>query len=220
MIKAVLFDLDGTLVKSLDDLANAVNFSLSKYGFPIHETEKYKIFAGDGIPKMIERALPPENRDAKTHKKVLQCFFERYAEHCSDTSVAYDGVKELVSALKEKGIKVAVVTNKEQSLAKKVVFDIYGDVFDIVCGTGEGIPKKPDPTSTLLVMQNLSVTPQECIFIGDSGVDVLTGRSSGAVSVGVLWGYREKQEFIDSNAEYIISAPYELLGIIKEKNER
>lgn len=218
MIKAVLFDLDGTLVNSLDDLANSVNFVLEEFGFPTHNSEEFKFFVGDGIPKMIERALPPESRDNNTQKKAIEKFFERYSRHCSDLSTAYSGVKELVCALKEKGIKVAVITNKAQELAEKVIFDVYGNMFDIIFGKRDGIPSKPDPTSTLMVMEKLGVNPCECIFFGDSGVDVKTGVSAGAFSVGVLWGYRSAKELKDNGAKFIITKPEELFEIIEELN--
>lgn len=218
MIKAVLFDLDGTLVNSLVDLANSVNFALDKFGFETHKTEEFKYFVGDGIPKMIERALPVGNRDKDTIEKVKKVFFESYSVHFADNTAPYDGVKELVLALKEMGMKVAVVTNKAQEMADKVVTSAYGDVFDCVFGKREGIPSKPDPTATITVMNKLCVKPDECIFIGDSGVDVLTGVNSGAVPVGELWGYREEDELLNGGAKYIIGKPEELLSIIDEIN--
>ena len=216
MIKAVLFDLDGTLVNSLADLANAVNFALAAFGFKPHEIEEFKYFVGDGIPMMIKRALPENNRDFDTVEKVKKVFFERYSAHFSDNTVVYDGVRELLSALKQGGIKIAVVTNKAQEMADKVVFGACGDVFDIVFGKREGIPSKPDPAAAIMVMEKLGVKPNECIFIGDSGVDVLTGVNSGAVPVGELWGYREEEELLNGGAKYIIKKPEELLCIIDE----
>ena len=216
MIKAVLFDLDGTLVNSLSDLANAVNFALGAFGFKPHETEEFKYFVGDGIPMMIKRALPENSRDFDTVEKVKKVFFEHYSVHFADNTLPYDGVKELISALKQREIKIAVVTNKAQEMADKVVFGAYGDVFDIVFGKREGIPSKPDPAAAITVMNDLGVKPEECIFIGDSGVDVLTGVNSGAVPVGELWGYREEEELLNGGAKYIIKKPEELLGIIDE----
>lgn len=216
MIKAVLFDLDGTLVNSLVDLANSVNFALDKFGFETHKTEEFKYFVGDGIPKMIERALPVGNRDKDTIEKVKKVFFESYSVHFADNTAPYDGVKELVSALKEMGMKVAVVTNKAQEMADKVVTSAYGDVFDCVFGKREGLPAKPDPTAAIMTMKELGVKPQECIFIGDSGVDVLTGANSGALPVGELWGYREETELLKGGARYIIRKPAELLKIIND----
>ena len=139
-----------------------------------------------------------------------------YTVHFADNTVAYGGVKELVSALKQSGIKIAVVTNKAQEMADKVVLSAYGDVFDIIFGKREGIPSKPDPAAAIAVMKELGVKPDECIFIGDSGVDVLTGVNSGAVPVGELWGYREEEELLNGGAKYIIKKPEELLGIIDE----
>ena len=218
MIKAVLFDLDGTLVNSLADLANSVNFALSSLGFKTHETEEFKYFVGDGIPKMIERALPEDKRDEINVQKVKDVFLKYYALHFADNTVPYDGIIELVSHLSKSGIKIAVVTNKAQEMADKVVFGAFGNVFDLVFGKREGIPAKPDPAAAIAVMKHLNVTPEECIFIGDSGVDVLTGANSKALPVGELWGYREEEELLKNGAKYIIKRPEELLEIINGIN--
>ena len=218
MIKAVLFDLDGTLVNSLVDLANSVNFALEKFGFPVHNTEDFKLFVGDGIPKMIERALPRESRDEATLKKVNEVFMEHYSVHYADNTLPYKGMPELINTLKARGFKLAVVTNKAQDMADKVVKKAYGEVFDIIFGKRENIPAKPDPTATLTVIDELGVKPGECVFLGDSGNDVLTGFNSGAYSVGELWGYRDREELIANKAMYIINSPEELIDLIEKIN--
>ena len=219
MIKAVLFDLDGTLVNSLVDLANCVNHSLEAKGFATHNTEEFKYFVGDGIPKMIERALPKEYRNEKLVNEVKDIFLPYYAIHYADNTIAYDGMIELVSALKSQGIITAVVTNKEQNMANKVVTKLYGNVFDLVFGKRDGIPAKPDPTAALMTMEKLGVKPCECVFVGDSGVDVATAVNSGAVPVGVLWGFRKEDELIANGAKHVISKPQELLKIIEDINK-
>lgn len=219
MIKAVLFDLDGTLVNSLRDLASGVNYALASKGYPTHDTEAFKYFVGDGIPKMIERAMPPEHRTAKEIDEVKNVFLSYYAIHYADKTHAYNGMPELINNLKSSGFKIAVVTNKAQDMANKVVTCAYGDIFDLVIGMRDGILPKPDPTSALMAMNQLGVTPEECIFIGDSGMDVATAVNSGAVPVGVLWGFRKEDELLKSGAKYIISKPQELLDIIEELNK-
>lgn len=216
MLKAILFDLDGTLVNSLADLAFAVNRALKTENFPTHEVEKFKYFVGDGMPKMVERALPEDRRDGETVARMLKLLKDYYGNHFADFSTAYDDVPELVKELKNRGFTVAVVTNKAQNMADAVVKKFYGDMFDGIFGMREGIPGKPDPTMALIAMKELGVTPEECVFIGDSGMDVATGVNSGALPVGELWGYRAEDELRENGAKYIISRPEELLSVIEE----
>ncbi|MBQ0083801.1 MAG: HAD family hydrolase [Clostridiales bacterium] len=216
MIEAVIFDLDGTLVNSLLDLANASNFALSFYGFPTHETEKYKYFVGNGIPKLIYRITPKDKRDEATLNKISEKFFENYNVHYADNTYVYSGIKELIAKLKETGIKTAVVTNKAHAAAIEVINSLLPDTFDLVLGQRPEIPTKPDPTLTLMAMEKLEVKPDECIFMGDSGMDVKTGVNSGALPVGVLWGYRKEDELLENGAKYIIENPGELIKIINE----
>ncbi len=214
MIKAVLFDLDGTLANSLADLACATNYAIGKFGFPARETEEYKYFAGDGMPKMIERALPKESSDSDTVSKILPVFLDYYGMHYCDNTCAYEDMPELINHLKAKGIKVAVCTNKAQEMADKVVSKLYGNCFDLVFGKRDGIPPKPDPTAALESMKMLGAKPNECVFVGDSKMDVMTGVNSGAYPVGVLWGFRKKDELISGGAKSIIRKPKELLAIM------
>lgn len=216
MLKAVIFDLDGTLVNSLTDLANAGNYALSFYGFPTHETEKYKYFVGNGIPKLIYRIVPEEYRNDETLSRVSEKFFEHYNVHYADNTRVYGGIKELICEIKKRGMKTAVVTNKAHAAALEVIKSLLPDTFDLVYGQRPEIPTKPDPTLTLMAIHDLSLIPEECVFIGDSRMDVLTGVNSGALPVGVLWGYRKEDELLDGGAKYIIENPMELLKIIDE----
>ena len=214
---AVFFDLDGTLANSLADLANSVNYVLNQKGFPIHNTECYKYFAGDGILKMIERAVPVQYKSDPIVFELKDMFMEYYSKHYADNTVAYDGLNELVIALKQKGMKLAVVTNKAQEMAEKVVYKLFGDSFDYILGLREGIPAKPDPTGILMAMKELDVEPCKCAFVGDTGMDVMGGVNAGAYPIGVLWGFREKEELIKFGAENFASTSEELLNIIVGK---
>lgn len=216
MIKAVLFDLDGTLVNSLFDLGASTNYALEKMGFPTHETEKYKYFVGDGMAKLIERALPESKRDKETIKTTLDIFMEHYRAHYVDKTVPYDGISELLDKLT--GVKKAVISNKADEMVIPLTKKLLGDRFDIVCGKREGYPTKPDPTLTLEIIGELGVEPKECIFVGDSGMDMAVAKNSGCVAVGVLWGFREKEELLANGADYIISSPDEILHILEELN--
>lgn len=214
MLKAVLFDLDGTLADTLTDLATSVNHALSHFGFPTHETEKYKYFVGNGMSVLVTRVLPEDKRDKKTHAEVKTEFLSHYAKHYADNTRVYSGLPEVVSTLKEKGIKVAVVTNKAHAAAIDVVKKLYPDTFDIVLGQKEGVPTKPAPDMPLEVMRQLGVKPEECAFVGDSGPDAATGVNCGAVPIGVLWGFRAADELRENGAKYLAATPKELLSVI------
>lgn len=216
MIKAVLFDLDGTLVNSLTDLADSTNFALQSLGFPTHETEKYKYFVGDGIPKLIERALPEGKKNEENKRACLELFMARYREHYFDKTDAYDGIKNLLSALRSRGFKIAVISNKAQEMAEKVVNKVFGDIFDVVAGKREGYKTKPDPALTLEVVKELGATPDTCVLIGDSGMDMAAAVNAKITGIGVLWGFRDKEELIKNGANYIAQTPAQISVIIKE----
>lgn len=218
MIKAVLFDLDGTLVNSLADLADSTNYALSLYGCPIHNTEEYKYFVGDGIPKLIERALPEGKRSGETKQAVLAAFLKHYKEHFADKTVAYDGINELLSRLEANRIKTAVVSNKAQEMAQKVVHKIFTHKFDTVFGKREGVLSKPDPTSVITVAAEMGLKAEECLLAGDSGMDAAAAKNAGCTAVGVLWGFRTEEELLKNGADYTVKAPEEIINIIKELN--
>lgn len=214
MIKAVLFDLDGTLVNSLEDLAVSANFALQIYGYPIHETEKYKYFIGDGLLKLVERTLPEEDRSKDNINKLFQTVWKHYSENYVVNTVAYNGIAELLAELKQKGYKLAVVTNKPHEMAVNIVKALIGDAFDIICGKLDNYPPKPDPALTLKTMNDLGVNPDECVFVGDSGIDAANAVNAGCVGIGVLWGFRTKEELLHSGADYIVNNPFEILEIL------
>lgn len=215
MIKAVLFDLDGTLVDSLADLAEAGNRAIAKFGCPPHLVGRYKYFVGDGIPKLIERILPESMRNETQMRKCLKAFFEYYSVHFADKTYAYEGMPQMVSLLHDNGVKVAVVSNKAQEMAELVVGKLYGDVFDLVLGKREGVAAKPDPSMLLLALEQLGTEPQDCAFVGDSGMDMAAAVNAGAVPVGVLWGFRTADELKANGARFLASNPSELADIIR-----
>ena len=216
MFQAVLFDLDGTLANSLFDLADCVNHALTRFGYPTRPVENFRYYAGDGIAKMVERALPEENRSPETVEKVKEVFSARYATHYADKTVAYPGLCGLIDDLTAHGVKVAVVTNKAQPFAEIVVKKLYGNRFQIILGMQPGIPAKPDPAGPFMVMKQLGVTPAECAFIGDTAMDILAGVNAGAYPVGVLWGFRAREELEKAGAKAFAANADELKKILLE----
>lgn len=212
--KAVLFDLDGTLINTLTDLANATNYMLEQFGFPTHEVEKYKYMVGNGMPKLMERALPNGHKDEQSIKEALNIFLPYYNAHSLDNTAPYNEIMQLLCELKNRNIKTAVVTNKAHLSAVSLVEKLFLNMFSGVAGQKDGMPTKPNPTVVFNVMNELGVQPNECIFVGDSGVDMQTAKNSGAFALGVLWGFREKDELIKNGADDVIASPLELLKFI------
>ena len=214
MFKVAIFDLDGTLLNTLEDLANACNHALNKFSFPTHNIEEYKKFIGNGIYKLVERAVPNNKKDKETVDKVLKTFSDYYNEHMIDMTKPYDGIVELLDELRAKGIKLAVVSNKKHEFTIEIVKKYFGDRFDIVFGHRENYKEKPDPTSVLEVIAKLNILKSECIYIGDSNVDILTAKNAGVKSVGVSWGFRDTEELANEGANYLADNNIELLNII------
>ncbi|MDY6226461.1 MAG: HAD family hydrolase [Clostridium sp.] len=214
MFKVAIFDLDGTLLNTLDDLANACNYALNKFSFPTHEVEEYKKFIGNGIYKLVERAVPNNKKDKETVEKVLEIFSEYYNEHMIEMTKPYEGIITLLDELRVKGIKLAVVSNKKHEFTIEIVNKYFGNRFDVVLGHRENYKEKPDPTSVLEIIKKFNVSKSECIYIGDSNVDVMTARNSGIKCIGVSWGFRGKEELAKAQADYLADNTIELKNII------
>ena len=215
MIKAILFDLDGTLVNSLYDLAASTNYALNLRGYPIHEVEKYKYFVGDGMLKLIERALPNDKRTSREIKRVHDIFIDYYKKHFMDKTKAYDGICELLIRLKQDGYKLAVISNKVHEMTITVVNKFFGDIFDEVFGKMEGYPTKPDATLTNSLIKRLNVKNDECVVIGDSGMDMAVAQNANCYGIGVLWGFRTREELSENGADYIAENTGELYKLIR-----
>lgn len=216
-IKAVLFDLDGTVNDTVTDLAVSVNYALTKNGLPTHPVDSYKLFAGNGMRIMVQRAMPEGQKEGELYEQVVSDYAEYYALHSMDNTKPYDDVPELIDQIRAMGYKTAVVTNKPDVQAKPLIAEMLPGKFDVVIGQMDGIPSKPDPAMPLMAMEQLGVKPEECVFIGDSGVDILTGLNSGAYPVGVLWGFRGREELLENGAKELISKPLELIDILKRR---
>ena len=201
--KYVIFDLDGTILDTLDDLADAANAALASQGYPQRTRDEVRMFVGNGIRKLIERATP----DGVTDEEIVrthEAFTAYYSAHCKDKTKPYDGIPELVAALKDKGIRSAVVSNKADYAVKKLCEEYFGDLFEISIGEREGIRKKPAPDTVFEVMRVLGAAPEETVYIGDSDVDVLTAKNSGIDCIGVSYGFRGR-EFLESHGAQVIA---------------
>lgn len=215
MKKLTIFDLDGTLVNTLDDLGDSVNKALSSFGFCEHDIEKYRYFVGDGTLKLIERALPKDCANEETINSVHTLFSEIYSKNYLVKSCVYNGIKEVLSELKGRGFILAVATNKPDKFAREILDFLFGkDYFYCVYGKKDDVPKKPDPSIIHNILEYCSLKPEDAIMIGDSNVDVMTGKNAGLVTVGCLWGFRDYDELSRAGADYIASDPSDLFDII------
>lgn len=214
MTSLIIFDLDGTLLNTIDDLGNATNYALEQCGFATHALSAYPLFVGNGVAKLIYRALPPDHRDEAMVKKVHGIFTQYYDAHCTDGTRPYAGIPELLEQLNAAGIKMAVASNKYQSAAERVVRHYFPDTpFVAIEGNREGVPTKPDPSIVFNILAACPTPKNEVLYIGDSGVDMETARRACVTSVGVTWGFRTAKELREHYADYIVDRPEEILPI-------
>jgi phosphoglycolate phosphatase len=213
MYKLLIFDMDGTILNTLEDLADATNYALSENGLPTRSIEEIRFFVGNGIGKLIERAVP-EGTDTELKDKVFSTFMPYYSEHCADKTRAYDGICEAISELRKRGYLTAVVSNKADSAVQILCKDYFPDMFDYAVGEKEGARRKPYPDSVYDVLEKLDIKKEAAVYIGDSDVDVSTARNSGLKVIGVSWGFRGRELLESYGADWIIDRPEELFEII------
>ncbi len=218
MIKALIFDMDGTLLNTLADLAQSTNFALFKSGFEDCSIDEIKGFIGDGVYKLIERALNFKNLsknekiDEEKIKKCIDEFKAHYSKNMYNSTAPYAGIVELLEKLKKKNIKTAVVSNKFDSAIKQLCEKYFNNLIDIAIGQSDKVPPKPAPIGVFEAIKQLGVEKSEVLFVGDSDVDVKTAKNAKIKSAGVLWGYRDDKNL--AGADYIIKKPDEILEIL------
>lgn len=210
MYRAIIFDLDGTLLDTIGDLAAAADAALRALGWPTHTEEEYKRMVGNGVPKLIERFLPPQHRDEETRRRAAQLFFSYYDAHKEDTTAPYPGIPALLSALKARGVKLGVVSNKENALTQSVIAHYFPDMFDAVAGHTLGTPTKPDPHLVNEMRAAFGLAPGEVLYVGDSDVDIETAHNAQLAACGVLWGFRTEAELRAAGAEFLVHSPAEI----------
>ena len=212
-IRAVLFDLDGTLADSLADLANATNWALAQLGCPTHPAESYRYFVGDGARELCVRALPADKQNLVD--ETLRLMRERYDAHCFDATKLYPGIAELIFTLAERRYRLAVLSNKPDVFTKRMIGHYFNpSPFAVVRGQLPNVPLKPDPTAALQIAQELGVPPAQWLYLGDTNTDMRTACAAGMHPVGVLWGFRDREELAESGAEHIVAKPEEVLALL------
>lgn len=214
--KGVIFDLDGTLVDSLEDISDSMNSVLREHGFPLHGLREYRQFIGHGIRNLVSMALPREVEDEGLITMYQEMMVERYGNNCVKKTRPYDGITGLLDGLVERGIKLAVFSNKSDDLTKKVVAALLPDWrFEAVVGSAAGMPAKPDPSGALMISRQMGVSAGDMIYTGDSDVDMQTANKAGMCAVGALWGFRTKEELISNGAKYLLRHPMDMLRILQ-----
>ena len=212
--KAVLFDLDGTLVNSLIDIADSINKVLQERNFPTHTYPAINDFIGSGLLNLVTKSLPESHKNEATIESVFQAMMVKYRENCTNKTIAYEGIIELLDELKSRNIKVAILSNKADELTKKIGLSLCPDYFEIVMGLKSEATKKPNPAAAIEISKDLGFSVEEFLYVGDSGIDMQTAKNANMHAVGVLWGYRPKEELLAEGAQSIINHPLELLELL------
>ncbi len=216
MKRLVIFDLDGTLLHTIADLAQSTNYALAQLGYPTHPQEAYPLMVGNGIHKLLERALLANERTDENVRRMRKAFVPHYDVHNTERSTPYPGIRELLSELHRQGIRLAVASNKYQEATEKLVNHYFPAIpFQIVLGQREGVPAKPDPAIVYEILKHTQTTPEEALYIGDSGVDMQTALNSGVTACGVTWGFRPRAELESFHPHHMVERAAEILPLIR-----
>ena len=217
MYKVCIFDLDGTLTDTVESLTYSVNATLSELGLSQITEEQCKAFVGSGARKLIERSLKAAGDPELLHvEKAMEVYGRVFKENCTYHVAPYEGIVEMLDTLKTLGVRLAVLSNKPHLQTKDVVATFFGaDIFTCVQGQQEGIPRKPDPAAVFMIAKELIVATKECLYIGDSDVDMQTGNAAGVTTIGVTWGFRSREVLKENGAAYIVDKAQEIISIVK-----
>lgn len=215
--KLAIFDMDGTILDTLEDLKNSTNYVLKKYSFKERSLDEIRRFVGNGLRVLIEKAVP-ENSGEKVVDELLSDFKEHYEVHKQDFTKPYDGIRDLLAELKKNDIKLAVVSNKPDAAVKILCDQYFNGLFDYSLGEKENIKRKPAPDMAELAVKTLGFSKEECIFIGDSDIDIQTAKNAGLEVIAVLWGFRTKEDLVKEGATVFAAAPKDILDIIYAGN--
>lgn len=220
MKRLVIFDLDGTLLNTIADLAHSTNHALSRLGYPTHKTEKYNFMVGNGINKLFERALPEGEKTAENVLRVRNEFIPYYNIHNADDSRPYPGISELLASLQAAGIRIAVASNKYQAATEKLIAHYFPEIrFTAVFGQREGVSVKPDPTVVFDILAIAQVEKEDVLYVGDSGVDMQTAANAGVTACGVTWGFRPRTELEEFHPQYITDTADRIMHLAMETDD-
>ena len=213
-LEGVVFDLDGTLADTAEDLADALNRVLVAEGLYAYGYDEVRAMIGNGIRRLVTDALSVQRRNEATIARCCALFMAEYSAHCLDKTRLYDGVAPLLAALRADAISLAVLSNKADELTQRIVGSLIGlEAFEVVMGARPGMPLKPDPTGALLVAERLGTSPGATVYLGDSSIDMRTAAAAGMVAVGVSWGFRARAELVEAGASVVLDHPLDLLGL-------
>ncbi len=212
-----IFDLDGTLADTVASIAYSANLTLEKFGYPKQPVDKFRYFAGDGVGELTRRCLAEVGDvEGKHYEDFLHLYRQYLSKYCMYQVKPFEGIPELIREIGKRGVMRAVLSNKPHRQTQEVIGRLFTDgSFEFVQGQQEGIPRKPDPTGALHLAAIAQVSPEECLYIGDTNTDMKTGRGAGMHTVGVLWGFRDRKELQKNKAEYLVSKPEEILNILE-----
>lgn len=217
--RSILFDLDGTLVDSLQDIADSMNAVLHQQGHPVHPVEAYAVFVGDGMKQLAARALPPELReDSQTLSACVKDMKQEYSSRWSRHSAPYPGISEMLDALTSREIRMGILSNKPEAFTREMVTHFFPEIpFTTVRGAREGVPVKPDPTAPRDIVKEWRCSPDSVVYVGDTNTDMETGRAAGFRTIGVSWGFRDREELSAAGAHRVIDRPSELLTDLESR---
>ncbi len=211
--RAAVFDLDGTLANTLEDLADSMNVTLASFGLPTHPLEPYRYYVGKGMLNLA-RSAAPEGTDEDVLVQIRDRMVDHYRHNWSHKTRPYDGIPDLLEQLKKRGLRLAVLSNKPDEFTKDMVEKFFPGTFEYVSGARDGVPIKPDPTAAAFIAQVFGLEPSNCLYFGDTNTDMKTGRAAGMFTVGVSWGFREVLELTEAGAQAIIDTPAEALRFL------
>jgi phosphoglycolate phosphatase len=212
--KGIIFDLDGTLVNSLEDISDAMNTVLTDLNYPTHTYETYQYFIGSGLRNLVSKALPASNNSEIDIENCFNCMISEYRKICTLKTKPYTGIVELLDDLVSRDIKLAVFSNKADELTKKIASEIFPDYFNTAVGLSTESLKKPNPFEAVEISKSWNLKTEEIIFIGDSDIDMLTATNANMFPLGVSWGYRTEEELLASGAKLVINTPSDLIEIL------